>query len=397
MATKLTDKIVKTLLPPAKGNRITYDSELAGFGARITAAGAISFVLNYRRKADGVERRATIGAFPAWSTATARERAKELRRDVDGGGDPVGEQQADRGAPTVAELCDRFVEEHVSKKRASTQRDYKAIVAEIRAAIGRMRVAAADFEHIDKLHREITKRAPYRANRTLAVASKMFTLAIRWRWRTDNPCRGVERNQEQKRKRYLSADELVRMGKALDTHGSRQSADIFRFLLLTGARCGEALSATWDQFDDVGVWTKPGATTKQKTDHVVPLSPPARQLLARIRKQSDGTSPYIFPGPGKRGHRTVLKHDWAVVCKAAGITGLRIHDLRHSYASTVISAGWSLPVVGALLGHTQPNTTARYAHLVDDVLSRATNAAGAILSGAPAAPVIPIKGGRREG
>jgi integrase len=395
MATKLTDKIVKTLLPPAKGNRITYDSELAGFGARITAAGAISFVLNYRRKADGVERRATIGAFPAWSTATARERAKELRRDVDGGGDPVGEQQADRGAPTIADLCDRFVEEHVSRKRPSTQRDYRAIVEEIRAAIGRMKIAAVEFEHIDRLHRDITKRAPYRANRTLAVASKMFTLAIRWKWRTDNPCRGVERNPEHGRKRYLSADELVRLCAALDQHGG-QSADIFRLLLLTGARCGELLSATWAQFDDkLTIWTKPHTAVKQAKDHVVPLSPPARTLLRRIREQQGVGETLVFPG--RRGHRSDLKHAWTKICAAAGIRGLRVHDLRHSYASTLINAGFGLPVIGALLGHAQAATTQRYSHLIDDTLSRATNAAGAILSGAPAAPVIPIKGSRREG
>jgi integrase len=394
MSEKLTDKIVKALVPPAKGNRITYDVDVSGFGARITTAGAISFVFNYRKKADGVERRATIGSFPAWSVAAARERAKELRRDVDAGGDPVGRLRADRGAPTVADLCRRFKEEHFPELRPSTRRDYAAIVEEIGSEIGRMKVAAVDFEHVKKLHRDITARAPYRANRTLAVLSKMLSLSILWKYRTDNPAKGIKRNQEQKRKRYLSADELVRLMKALDTHGSRQSADIFRFLLLTGARCGEALSATWDQFDDAGIWTKPGAATKQKTDHIVPLSPPARQLLARIRRQQDEAETFVFPSSGKRGHRTVLKHDWEQVCKGAGITNLRIHDLRHSYASTVISAGWSLPVVGALLGHTQPNTTARYAHLVDDVLHRATSTAGAILSGKKKAPVVPIRGRR---
>ena len=124
------------------------------------------------------------------------------------------------------------------------------------------------------------------------------------------------------------------------------------------------------------------------------LSPPARQLLLHIRERQDLAETLVFPG--RRGHRSDLKHAWGVVCKAAGITGLRIHDLRHSYASTVISSGWSLSVVGALLGHTQPNTTARYAHLVDDVLQRATDTAGAVLTGAPAAEIVPLKGGRRS-
>jgi integrase len=390
---KLTDKIVKSLEPPAAGNRITYETEVSGFGIRVTAAGAKAFVLNYRRKSDGVSRRATIGSYPAWSVSAARERAAELRRDVDAGGDPVGSLRAERGAPTIADLCERFVEEHVVKKRPATAREYKAIVEEIKREIGAKKVAAVDYEHVEKLHREITKRAPYRANRTLAVLSKMFSLAIKWRMRADNPCKGVERNQEQKRKRYLSADELARLTKALDDHPNQQAADVFRFLLLTGARCGETLAATWDQFDD-GVWTKPGATTKQKTDHTVPLSPQARQLLARIRKRQDGAETFLFPGSGETGHRIVVKKDWAQITKAAGITNLRIHDLRHSYASTVISAGWSLPVVGALLGHSQPSTTARYAHLIGDVLAKATTTAGAILSGQKAAKIVPMRGRR---
>jgi integrase len=117
-------------------------------------------------------------------------------------------------------------------------------------------------------------------------------------------------------------------------------------------------------------------------------------LLARIRKQQDDAETFVFPGSGATGHRILLKKDWAQITKAAGITNLRIHDLRHSYASTVISAGWSLPVVGALLGHTQPQTTARYAHLVDDVLHKATNTAGAILSGKKSAAVLPWRGRR---
>jgi integrase len=219
------------------------------------------------------------------------------------------------------------------------------------------------------------------ANRILALLSKTFALAVKWKWRPDNPVRGVERNQERKRKRYLSADELARLSRALSQYRNQQVADVFRLLLLTGARRGEALGATWGQFDlSEGIWTKPGATTKQKTDHIVPLSAPARQLLAEIHKR-DATAKYVFPGPGPHGHRTNLKRDWAQICKVAGITGLRIHDLRHSYASTLAGAGFSLPVIGALLGHSTPTTTHRYAHLFDDPLRAATERAGAIITG----------------
>src|SRR6266566_7813907 len=185
--------------------------------------------------------------------------------------------------PTVADLCARFEVEHLPKLRPSTERYYRAIVRnEIEPALGAMKVASVEYENIDRLHARITKRAPYMSNRVLAVLSKMFALAVRWKMRPDSPVRGVERNIEQKRKRYLSTDELPRLTKALGEHRNQQAADVFRLLLLTGARSGEALSAKWDQFDlGEGVWTKPGATTKQKTDHRVPLSAPARQLLAR--------------------------------------------------------------------------------------------------------------------
>jgi len=377
---KLTDKIVRTLPVPDKGNRITYDTDVLGFGARVTAAGAIAFVLNYRRKSDGRERRATIGQFPAWSVAAARQRAAELRRAVDSGSDPVGEAAAERGAPTVADLCARFEAEHVDKLRDRSQSDYQGIIRnDIVSELGKLKVAAVDFEHVERLHRKITKRAPIRANRVIAVLSKMFSLAIKWRLRPDNPCKGVERNREQARKRYLTPEELERLTKALAEYRDQQVADIFRLLLLTGARRSEVLSAKWEQFDfqeKKAWWTKPATLTKQKAEHRIPLSAPAREILARLRKDDE---PWLFPGRSGQ-HRINLAHSWRLICKAAGITGLRIHDLRHSYASQLASSGTGLHVIGALLGHSQPQTTHRYAHLFDDPLHVATERAGAILA-----------------
>jgi integrase len=381
MGERLTDKAVRGLERPASGNRITYDGELPGFGVRITSAGAISFVLNYRRKADGRERRTTIGGWPAWSVSAAREKAKGLRRAIDNGGDPVGELAAERGAPTVAELCTRFIEEHLPKLRPYTQTMYRGMIKnEIVPALGTMKVSAVEYEDIDRLHSKIARRAPYMANRVLACLSKAFTLAMKWKFRPDNPCKGVERRQEQKRKRYLSADELARLTKVLAEHHNQEAADAIRLLLLTGARKTEALSATWDQIDlATGVWTKPASTTKQRADHRVPLSAPARQLLLGIRERNKGAK-FVFPGPGPRGHRTGIKRDWAAICSAAKIRGCRLHDLRYSYASQLASSGVGLHVIGALLGHTQPQTTHRYAHLFDDPLRAATERVGEILA-----------------
>jgi hypothetical protein len=273
---------IKGLPRPEAGNRVYYDDLVSGFGCRVTAAGARAFVLNYRRRGDGVEHRYTIGSYPEWTVAGAREEAKTLRRSIDSGGDPVGDLRAQRDAPTVNELCDRFVAEYLPRKRPSTQRAYgQQIASEVRPALGRLKVASVTFADIDRIHRAITKRErKYLANRVIALLSSMFAMAIKWRMRTDNPCKGVERNDEAKRKRYLTGAELERLSAALSV-ADQDSADIFRLLLLTGARTGEVLSARWADIDlEAGTWTKPGATTKQRTEHVVPLNAPARQLLA---------------------------------------------------------------------------------------------------------------------
>jgi len=402
MAERITDKLVRALQPPPAtngrgNNRITYDDNVPGFGARITSAGTVSFVLNYRRKDDGLERRFTIGTFPAWSVTAAREEAKRLKREVDGGGDPIGKFRAEREAPTVAGLCARFEAEHLPRLRPATAQMYRGLIRnEIVPALGRMKVAAVEFADIDRLHRAVSQRAPYLANRLLALQSKMFALSVLWKMRSNSPVRGVQRNQEIKRKRYLSGDELNRLTKALDSYHNTDVADALRLMLLTGARKSEVLSATWNQFDfGQGTWTKPGATTKQKTDHCVPLSAPARQLLARIR-ENNKSAKFVFPGPGPTGHRTNLKRDWERICRGAGIVGLRVHDLRHSFAAQLASAGVGLNVVGALLGHTQPSTTSRYAHLFDDTLRAAAERVGAVITGAPPAEIVPLnKRGRR--
>jgi hypothetical protein len=206
MRQRLTDSIVKTLETPASGNRIHYDADLKGFGCRVTAKGARAFILNYRTRT-GRERRYTIGSFPDWKTSAAREEAGRLKKLIDVGHDPMAEVEADRDAKTVADLCKRFEEDHLDKVRETTARDYRAIIAnEIKPAMKHLKVAEVTYSDVDALHRKITKRgAPGRANRVIALVSKMFNLAIRWGWRTDNPAKGIERNPETPSgDRYLS-------------------------------------------------------------------------------------------------------------------------------------------------------------------------------------------------
>lgn len=386
---RLTDAVVRKLAAPEKGNKIRYCGETPGFGCRVTAAGAKALILNYRIK--GRERRFTIGAWPDWTVGTAREEAKRLKRDVDLGHDPLEERATDRTAPTIAELARRYREDHLPKKR-SRRDDESMLDRDVLPVLARLKVADVRHADVERLHREISKRAPIRANRVVALLSRMFNLAIRWGWRADNPARGIERNHEDRRQRFLSPAEIARLAQVLDRHPERTSASLVKLLLLTGARFGETASATWDQFDlTAGVWTKPSAHTKQRKEHRVPLSAPARQLLAEL-KAANGSSAFVFPSSRGRPVTTIKKF-WGTVCREAEIEGCRIHDLRHSHASILASAGLSLPVIGALLGHTQPGTTARYAHLLDDPLREAVERVGAMVDGKPSAQVVPLKRG----
>jgi integrase len=380
MPIRITDKLVKDLSPPAKGNAITYDTEVKGFGVRVTAAGARSFVLNYR--ANGVERRMTIGSYPDWSVMAAREQAKSLKRGIDLGGDPMGERHEDRVAPTVQDLWERYEAEHLPRKAPRAQADDRSMFRTyILPALGRMKVKDVRPADVDMLHRSISDHHKVRANRVTEVLRKAFTLAVRWEWRPDNPCRGVARNPEDRRHRYLANDEIARLWAALAAHPEQTSADAIKLMLLTGARRGEVLGAMWIMFDlDQGIWTKPAAHTKQRKEHRVPLSAQAIDLLRKLRTAAH--SPYVFPGKDGKP-LTDVKRSWASICKTGGLEGVRLHDLRHTYASLLASAGMSLPIIGALLGHTQPQTTARYAHLMDHPLRTAADHVGTVVSRVP--------------
>jgi integrase len=397
MAQKLSDSVIRALPAPKTGQVITFDTKLAGFGIRLTAAGARSFILSYRTKL-GRQRRYTIGAFPDWQTGAARAEANELKKQVDRGGDPLGDIHAGRAASTVADLCDRFIAEYLPRKRPSTQKSYEQLIeAEIRPALGSLKVAEVDFTRVDRLHRKITSRGKlYRANRCIAVLSRMFSMAIKWKMRSDNPVKGIERNEEQQRFRYLSAEELGRLTAALASAADQQAADIIRMLLLTGARRGEVLAAKWDDIDlAAGNWSKPAASTKQKLEHHVPLSAAALALLTGLRARSPADAKWLFPASDGQPRKDI-KDAWARICRAADISGVRAHDLRHTFASVLASAGQSLPIIGAWLGHSTPPTTARYSHLFADPLRAATEQAGRILSGQPGADIVPLPDRRRR-
>ena len=374
MAEKLTDKLVREMAAPDSGNRIVYDAEVKGFGARITAAGARSFVLNYR--INGRERRHTIGQFPAWSVRTAREEAAKLKRDIDRGRDPVGEREEARSAPTVAELAHRYLADHAEakKKARSVTEDRRNIRLHINPELGRLKVATVAREDIARLHSSM-KASPVGANRVLALLSKMFSLAEIWAMRAQNtnPCRGIDRYREQSRERLVSADELACLGDALAAHkGYWAGPAAIRLMALTGLRKSEALTLRWADIDTTNGWIRlPDSKTGAKT---VPLGAPALALLAELPRVEG--NPYVFPAArprhaadaGNPGHFVQVQTTWEAVCKAARLENLRLHDLRHGFASVGAIGGDSLFVLGKLLGHADAATTQRYAHLAADPL-----------------------------
>jgi integrase len=379
MSVKISEKTIKALTPPESGNRITYDTQIPGFGVRITSAGAVSFVLNYYSR--GRERRITIGKHPEWTVLAARNRALDLRREINEGHDPLEKREHERKQPTMSDLCSQYLEGYAAThKRAHSIRDDKQMInSTILPKLGQLRVEAVSKQDIEKLHASM-KGTPYLGNRILSLLSKMFSIATGWGWCVDNPARGIPRFHEDRRERWLQPVELGKFIEALDSYPNQNVSNAFRLLLLSGSRKSEVLTAEWPMFDlQQGLWTKPSAHTKQKTIEHVPLSTAALELLTKMREQSSGEG-FLFPG--KNGHLTTLRRPWAEICKAAGLSGVRVHDLRHSFASHLVSSGVSLHVVGGLLGHTRPETTQRYAHIQDEALRTASNKFGSIFKAA---------------
>ena len=393
MKRRILQQVIAKLEPPKQGSRITWDGEVPGFGVRVTSAGVISFVLEYR--IHGRKRRYTIGRYPELTATAARERAMQLRVGIMDGHDPLEAREQDRSEPTVNELATEYLQRHaVTHKRASSLRNDRQMINNIiRPALGSLRIQAVGKRDLETLHASF-KATPYQANRVLALLSKMFSLATEWEWISDNPTRGIPRFHEDKRERWLTEQELRRFTKALDAYLDQNAADALRLLLLTGSREGEVLKADWPQFDlQRGVWTKPSHHTKEKKIEHVPLSTAALDLLRRMKRAAGATS-QLFPGANGKP-RVTLRRPWVQICKAAGLSDVftlqgkrrtitrskpkvRIHDLRHSFASHLVSNGVSLHIVGKLLGHTQAQTTQRYAHAADQAMRDPSNRMGKI-------------------
>ena len=379
MATHRLTKSVTEGLAPGKADYVVWDAELPGFGVRVKPSGVKSYVVQYRNRATGASRRKTIGQHgPLLTFHKAREQARIILADALKGNDPVADGRAIRAAPTLKQLAADYLEQHAlpKKRKRSVETDRSMLDRIILPRLGGKKVSEVQSRDIHALHVTM-KNTPYQANRVLALMSKMFSLAVNWGWRSDNPVKGIERFHEERRERWLSDDELCRILSALETHPNERAVNAVRFQLLTGARIGEVLSARWSDVDlDRGVWTKPSHHTKQNRTEHLPLSAPALALLAEMRGRGGPQQQYLFPGNSPDKPLQGIKKFWRNVTEQAGLGNYRLHDNRHTHASHLVSSGLSLEIVGRLLGHTNPLTTKRYAHLSDHPLRAAAERFG---------------------
>lgn len=372
---------VAGVLPPGEYS----DSEVRGFQLRVLPSGKRQFVIRYR--VGGRKARYGLGDYGVLTVEQARRLAQQKLAEVAMGGDPSNAKAEARKAWTVRQLVEHYSLEVLPRLAPKTQESYRRhLDHHIVPALGKkpaaavtpadvmqlFRAAARDARRLDSAGK-VVNAGTTTANRVLATTSALFSEAIGQGLRIDNPCSSIRRYAEQKRERYLSADESARLLAACDRSPYITTANLLRLLIFTGARKGETMKARWSQFDlSAGTWTKPGHTTKQRTLHSIPLMPAAVELLRDMEAENaaGAQSPWLFHGRNPDKAVTTLKRSIATIFNDAGLVDRDVpaiqrvvpHSLRHSFATQAVSAGASLPLVGRQLGHTRAATTHRYAH-----------------------------------
>ncbi len=388
---KITKRTVDAARPAHRDYTI-WDKSLPRFGLRVRTSGTKTYVVQYRTSARS--RYVTLGRHGPLTPDQARMQALQVLSDVEQGRDPALVRDASRAAPTIADLCSRYLQDHAqARKKPSSLRDDRRMIDQvILPSLGRRKLEDINALDLTRLHNSL-RSTPYQANRVLALLSKMFNLAERWKLRPDgsNPARHVDRFKEEKRERYLSQEELTRLGDVLAEFQRSGAASAYvaaaiRLLIFTGCRRGEILSIQWQDLDfERRLLRIPDSKTGFKT---IPLNAPVLAVLAQVERTE---SSWVLPGSKPGGHLVNLSKPWIDIRARAGLTEVRLHDLRHTFASVGAAAGFSLPTIGKLLGHTQPATTHRYAHLADDPLRHASEAIAArIESAMDGAPVVAV-------
>ncbi len=364
-ATKLSKRTVDTLCVQSK-EAVFWDRDLPGFGVRVYTTGRKVYVVQSRGP-DG-PKRVTIGRHGKISAEQARKDAAVLIDRIKRGEPPVPPPPVP--AWTVSALAERYMEAHVAVScRPATIKIYRAVVTKyILPELGELPIDAVDRAHVSALHCALRDK-PYQANRAVEVLSKMLSLAEAWGLTPprQNPCRSVRKYQERRRERFLTAEEYRRLGRVLDAAEADGSAwpsaiAALRLLLLTGCRRGEVVTLRWDDVDrTAGELRLRDSKTGARR---VPLTPAVEAVLDGIPRIAG--NPWVIVGQKPAAHLLSLHPIWIRLRARAGLEDVRIHDLRHSYASRALALGEGLPMIGKLLGHTKVTTTARYAHLARD-------------------------------
>jgi len=365
---KLTKTAVEAGRPQAQRYRLN-DSLVPGLCLLVLPSGARTYYLRHR--VDGAQRELKLGTPAELTPDQARELARSALARVRAGGDPGAERRAARVAPTIEALAARHLQAHASRKR-SGRNDEILWRRHLLPAFARVRVAALTREQVREWH--ACHPQPATANRALEVLAVAMRLAEDWGWRAggSNPARGVKAHPERQRRRYASADELARLRAALQQWEAQgplsmrwRFAQLVRLLLLTGARLREVMNAEWSEIDWArGVLRVPASRGKTGAAEIQ-LAQRAMAILRELEAAAGGGRWVV---PGESGEKPLVGYRklWLALLEDAGIEGLRVHDLRHTFASMALSGGQTLGVVGQLLGHRSAQTTTRYAHLVDD-------------------------------
>jgi integrase len=405
---KLTKREVDRAVPRASRYTI-FDEELKGFGLRVFPSGAKSWVVEYRPDHGGrrtAKRRLTLGSAVTLTPDEARRAARLELAKVRLGDDPLKVRTDGRRAATVAEVARAYLSDHAhAKRKPRTAEHYRDIIERIVIPeIGTMKAESVTRADVARLHLK-WKHTHVQANRTLGIISGLYGFAAKRGLVPEgtNPARGVEKYPESRRERFLSVDELVRIGAAIraaETEGvawdidetspaakhipknnrrtiiGPHAAAALRLLIFTGARLREILQLRWEHVDfERGLLLLPDSKTGRKT---IILSAPALAILSDLARVGE----FVIAGESPDAPRADLKRPWQVVARHAGLEGVRLHDLRHTYASIGAGRGLGLPIIGKLLGHAESRTTERYAHLDNDPLRKAANAIGGELAAA---------------
>lgn len=372
---RLTKKSVEAIIPGEK-DVIVWDEDLPGFGMKVTPSGKRSYFC-YFRTLGGQERRPSIGQHGVLTCDEARNIAKDMLAEVRQGGDPSQARQEQRQAPTLAEFAERYLADHArpKKKALSVEADERNLKNHVLPALGRKKLPDITRADIARFHHGMHDK-PGAANRCLMLLSKIFNLAELWGLRPDNtnPCRHIEKFAEKKIKRFLSRAEYARLGAVLAETNIKQPSVTAAILLLiyTGCRRDEILTLRWEHVDfDHKSLNLPDSKTGQKSVH---LNEAALDVLRAIQPVEG--NPWVIVGNIKGRHLVNIEKPWRAIRERAGLADVRLHDLRHSFASVGAATGIGLPILGALMGHKEATTTQRYAHLAADPLRAANELIG---------------------